>query len=70
MAMRTTNSFIGTPEAFDAANDDWNDYVKRFKHFSSKWSDRRLTEVALIFDINGSVYIQIVVKPYRATRAR
>ena len=23
----------GTLEPFDAANDDWNDYVKRFRHF-------------------------------------
>ena len=24
---------MATREPFDAASDDWNDYVKRFKHF-------------------------------------
>ena len=35
MAMRTMNSFLGTesPEPFDTANDNWNDYVKQFKYF-------------------------------------
>ena len=33
MVTRAMNNFIGTPEPFDAANDDWNDYVERFKHF-------------------------------------
>lgn len=28
-----TRTYLGTPEPFDAANDDWNNYVKRFKHF-------------------------------------
>ena len=28
--MRT---YLGTPEPFNSTTDDWNDYMKRFKHF-------------------------------------
>ena len=31
--MATRRPYLGTLEPFDAANDDWNDYVKRFRHF-------------------------------------
>ena len=33
MATRTSKSYLGTPEPFDAATDDWKDYVQRFKYF-------------------------------------
>jgi len=28
MAMRTPKSYLGVPEPFDAATDDWKDYVQ------------------------------------------
>ena len=33
MMMRMAKTYLSAPESFEAANDDWNDYVQRFKHF-------------------------------------
>ena len=31
--MATRRPYLGTPEPFDAANDNWNNNVKQFRHF-------------------------------------
>ena len=50
--MRT---YLGTPEPFNSTTDDWNDYMKRFKHFVL--ANGVTEDVAFVPYVNWSVYI-------------
>ena len=70
MMMRMAKTYLSAPESFEAANDDGNDYVQRFKHFllanrvTESW--QKNTSVPYI---NLCTYVQVTVKPYRSTRS-